>query len=106
MRCGELAFGAVYEYRDSAGVPMVCGSTARRPEEQFSRDFDAHGAAASAAGVRARSVRAEVVWAGVGRGTVGQPDMDAMREAVAAERAARLRVGKLSGPKPYSRHGW
>ena len=46
-----------------------------------------------------------VVWAGVGRGPVGESEMKAIRKAIVNDRSARQHVKKLSGPKPYSRHG-
>jgi len=48
---------------------------------------------------------ARVVWAGIGRGPVGEDEMRAMRVAIVEDRSARQQVHKLQGPKPYSRHG-
>jgi hypothetical protein len=48
------------------------------------------------------------VWAGVGQRVagVGDVEMTAIREAIVEDRSKRLQIQKLSGIKPYSRHGF
>lgn len=50
----------------------------------------------------------KVVWAGVGQRVagVGDIEMTAIREAIVEDRSKRLQVQKLSGVKPYSKHGF
>eukprot|EP00746_Dinoflagellata_sp_MGD_P005199 gnl/MRDRNA2_/MRDRNA2_110065_c0_seq1.p1 gnl/MRDRNA2_/MRDRNA2_110065_c0~~gnl/MRDRNA2_/MRDRNA2_110065_c0_seq1.p1 ORF type:complete len:207 (+),score=38.35 gnl/MRDRNA2_/MRDRNA2_110065_c0_seq1:69-689(+) len=98
----QLSFGAVYEHRDSCGKPRLIGSTNKMPERQFALDWKQHEEV-RALGTNGR-LRSELVWAGVGRGVVGEEEMSLVREAVVHTRSERLRIEKLSGIKPYSQH--
>ncbi|KAK3237602.1 hypothetical protein CYMTET_52333 [Cymbomonas tetramitiformis] len=100
----ERVFGAVYEYRDSFGRPRVVGDTGSTPEERFRLDRQEHQAINNL--VSYQGGTPHVVWAGTGTFPIGQEEMATMRTAVASSRAARNNVEKLSGPKPYSRHGY
>ena len=96
-----MSFGAVYEYRDSAGAPRFVAGTANRPEEAW-RDDRAREPRVRALADAGGS--ASVVWAGVGRGPCGHAEMAAARDAVVRDRSERQRIGELGSAKPYSRH--
>jgi len=97
----DVAFGAVYEYRDSCGTPQVVASTGKMPERQFLLDLRHHEHAL------AGKQEPSIVWAGVSDGAGGLNDaqMTEVRRAVADGRADRLQAKKLSDIKPYSHHG-
>lgn len=50
--------------------------------------------------------RSEVVWAGVGTYPLGRAEMEVLTGEIAATRATKLNAQKLSGIKPYSKHGF
>ena len=98
---GEMAFGAVYEYKDSRGKPQFVGATGTVPEAQWKDDYGRNQAVRSLAG---SGGSASVVWAGVGCGPCGPNEIAAARDAVCRDRAQRQQINELSGAKPYSRH--
>ena len=59
---GPLAFGAVYEYRDSCGTAKVVASTASVPEKQFALDQRHYEHALS------KQADPHLVWVGVSGG--------------------------------------
>lgn len=97
----DIAFGAVYEYRDSCGTAKVVASTSQQPERQFLLDKRHHEKALST------HKEPALVWVGMSGGSGGLSDaqMTEVRRAVADTRADRLQAKKLSDVKPYSRHG-
>jgi len=101
----RIAFGAVYEHRDSAGKPRLVSSTATVPERQFKLDWENNPTVRDLckAGNPPGS-SAKLVWVGVGSGPVGDDQMSRVRQAVVDARAERLALEKLSSEKPYSRH--
>lgn len=100
----QVAFGAVYEHRDSAGKPRLIGSTSRMPERQLELDWRQNEDVRKLATENKGGSQAGLVWVGVGRGPVGQAEMAEVRRAVVDKRSERLRIEKLSGIKPYSAH--
>mmetsp|Transcript_38890 Transcript_38890/g.47092 ORF Transcript_38890/g.47092 Transcript_38890/m.47092 type:complete len:220 (-) Transcript_38890:238-897(-) len=99
----NVSFGAVYEHRVN-GQPMYVGTTSILPEARFMLDAN-HNKEIQAISMQPTH-KAEVVWAGIGRGPVGKDTMDTMTEAIQSDRAQRQHVKKLAGPKPYSNHGF
>mmetsp|Transcript_33766 Transcript_33766/g.61206 ORF Transcript_33766/g.61206 Transcript_33766/m.61206 type:complete len:232 (-) Transcript_33766:88-783(-) len=97
----KTAFGAVYEHRDFAGKPRLIGSTNKMPERQFELDWKQNDSVQTLA---RQGIRSELVWAGIGSGTVGEQQMAEVRQAVVDARSERYRIEKLSGIKPYSAH--
>eukprot|EP00440_Ansanella_granifera_P045403 gb/GFBE01049192.1/.p1 GENE.gb/GFBE01049192.1/~~gb/GFBE01049192.1/.p1 ORF type:complete len:278 (+),score=44.17 gb/GFBE01049192.1/:1-834(+) len=96
-----MAFGAVYEYRDSCGTAKVVASTATMPERQFALDQRQHE------DLLVKHKDPSLVWVGIsgGRGGLNEAEMAEVRRQVASSRAERLHAQKLSDIKPYSRHG-
>merc|ERR1719353_2204315 len=78
----QPAFGAVYEYVDSCGTPVIA-STATLPERQFALDRRHHE----------ELVKSDprIVWAGLSSGPAGlnSSEMTEVRRSVVAERAKR-----------------
>eukprot|EP00931_Biecheleriopsis_adriatica_P071565 TRINITY_DN4543_c0_g3_i1.p1 TRINITY_DN4543_c0_g3~~TRINITY_DN4543_c0_g3_i1.p1 ORF type:complete len:214 (-),score=30.22 TRINITY_DN4543_c0_g3_i1:266-907(-) len=97
----QVAFGAVYEHRDSCGKPRLIGSTDKLPERQFELDWKRSEPVKL---LCQQGMRSELVWAGIGYGDVGEAEMAEVRQAVVDARAERLRIEKLNGIKPYSHH--
>ncbi|CAE7701461.1 unnamed protein product [Symbiodinium sp. CCMP2456] len=96
-----LHFGAVYEHRDFSGKPRLIGSTDKVPEQQFELDWTTSDAVKS---LSKDGMRSELVWAAVGSGLIGAGEMAEVRQSVMDARSDRLKVEKLRGVKPYSRH--
>ena len=101
---GMSSFGVVYEHRDSTGQPHFVGETDLVCEHKWRLDRLEHD------GVRGllqqQRGSTSVVWCGAGAGPVDAEANSAMRRAIVADRAERQRAAKLTGIKPYSRHGW
>mmetsp|Transcript_33976 Transcript_33976/g.79120 ORF Transcript_33976/g.79120 Transcript_33976/m.79120 type:complete len:214 (+) Transcript_33976:33-674(+) len=95
-----LHFGAVYEHRDFSGKPRLIGSTDKVPEQQFELDWSSDAVKS----LRKDGMRSELVWAAVGSGVIGAAEMAEVRQSVMDARSDRLKVEKLRGIKPYSRH--
>mmetsp|Transcript_60371 Transcript_60371/g.135965 ORF Transcript_60371/g.135965 Transcript_60371/m.135965 type:complete len:230 (+) Transcript_60371:58-747(+) len=100
----QVAFGAVYEHRDSCGKPRLVGSTNVLPERQFQIDWQEHSQVRSLASDSPGGGSGHLVWAGIGSGVVGEQEMGRVREAIVHARSERLQLQKLSSEKPYSRH--
>ena len=102
----DYVFGAVYEHVDACGRPKLIASTSITPERQYLEDGRSSSQVSRLLTAERGSSR--VVWAGIGRRVagVGEGEMAVLRQAVVDDRAARNRVEKLSGIKPYSAHGW
>mmetsp|Transcript_42478 Transcript_42478/g.77075 ORF Transcript_42478/g.77075 Transcript_42478/m.77075 type:complete len:228 (-) Transcript_42478:154-837(-) len=100
----QVAFGAVYEHRDSCGKPRLVGSTNVLPERQFQLDWQEHSQVRSLASDSPGGGSGHLVWAGIGSGVVGEHEMGRVREAIVHARSERLQLQKLSSEKPYSRH--
>jgi hypothetical protein len=100
----KVVFGAVYEYRDVFGRPKFVGSTSDAPERRFIEDVDAHAGVNELLSRKCGSTA--VVWAGCGRGPVGEGEMARIRSEIVEDRSRRMETEKLSSIKPYSRHGW
>lgn len=100
----QRSFGAVYEHRDCFGRPKFISDTHDAPERAFAADKRKHK------GVRDmltyQSGKSSVVWAGTGTFPLGPKEMASITSKIVARRAETLQIQKLSGPKPYSRHGW
>ena len=100
----ERSFGAVYEHRDCFGRPKFISNTNDVPERAMASDARQHK------GVRDMMTyqggRSNVVWAGTGTFPLGPKEMKTITNGIVARRAETLQIQKLSGPKPYSRHGW
>ena len=103
-RMDQVVFGAVYEHTWN-GRPVYVGDTDAMPERTMALDRKRNGEVRRTMAMAGHDGGARVVWAGVGRGPVGRDEMRAIRTAIVEDRSARLRVQKLRGPKPYSRHG-
>jgi hypothetical protein len=103
-RGGGSAFGAVYEYRDSFGIPRVVSSTSSTPEGAFLRDTRQHQ------GIRNLTThqggQQNVVWAGVGTYPLEKQEMTNITASIVEQRSKKYKMQKLSGHKPYSRHGY
>jgi hypothetical protein len=103
-RGGGSAFGAVYEYRDSFGIPRIVSNTSSTPEGAFLSDTRQHQ------GIRNFMVHQgghqNVVWAGVGTYPLGKKEMTNITESIVEQRSKKYKMQKLSGHKPYSRHGY
>jgi len=100
----EVSFGVVYEHRDCFGAPKFVGSTDIVAEKQFKLDYESNANINQV--VNHNQGSTEVVWAGYGTGPIGKPEMDEIRKNIEHSRAERLNIQKLSGVKPYSRHGY
>jgi len=100
----KVVFGAVYEHTWN-GRPVYVGGTSQAPERAFASDQRTNPEVRRTMAMAGPDGGARVVWAGVGRGPVGEDEMRAMRVAIVEDRSARQQVHKLQGPKPYSRHG-
>jgi hypothetical protein len=100
----QLSFGAVYEHRDCFGVPKFIAKTGQVPEAAMAGDVSRHQAVKNM--LSHESGSSKVVWAGTGRGVVGNREMEAITKGILDKRAAELHAEKLRGPKPYSRHGY
>lgn len=98
------SFGAVYEHRDCFGVPKFIATTGQTPEAAIAGDMTRYQAVKNMLTYEAGS--SKVVWAGAGRGVVGNREMEAITKGIMDKRAAELHAEKLRGPKPYSRHGY
>mmetsp|Transcript_6302 Transcript_6302/g.11855 ORF Transcript_6302/g.11855 Transcript_6302/m.11855 type:complete len:234 (+) Transcript_6302:3-704(+) len=98
----EVAFGAVYEHKVN-GVPRYVGVTNALPEERFRLDCQQHHEVGRI--LQHQGASSEVVWAGIGRGVVGAQEMSDICCTIQNDRSARQQVKKLTGVKPYSRHG-
>ena len=101
-RAGHLAFGAVYEHRDSMGKSHLIGATGQMPERQFALDRAEVPRVQELS--RRGGMRSELVWMGVGQGLIGDSEMDEVRAAVLNNRSERMKIDKLACFKPYSRH--
>mmetsp|Transcript_29861 Transcript_29861/g.41303 ORF Transcript_29861/g.41303 Transcript_29861/m.41303 type:complete len:194 (+) Transcript_29861:546-1127(+) len=99
----NVSFGAVYEHKVH-GVPKFVGVTNIVPEERFRLDRQEHREVDTLLGPRHHG-SSEVVWAGVGRGVVGEEQMAHITSSIQDDRSSRQQVKKLGGVKPYSRHG-
>lgn len=98
-------FGAVYEHRDCFGVPKVVGHTDGVPEARFSEDTKNHQDVRNM--MTYEGGRSKVVWAG----TAALPGesskvMQGITSNIVDRRSEELRIEKLGGTKPYSRHGY
>ncbi len=100
---GMSSFGVVYEHRDSTGKPHFVGETDLVCEHKWRLDTLEHD---SVRGLLQQRGSTSVVWCGAGSGPVDAEANSAMRRAIVADRAERQRAAKLTGIKPYSRHGW
>ena len=100
----KTVFGAVYEHTWN-GRPVYVADTDQLPERAIAADQKTHRDVRRTMALAGPDGSAKVVWAGVGRGPVGETEMRAIRNAIVEDRSARQRVQKLSGVKPYSRHG-
>jgi len=98
----NVAFGAVYEHKVN-GVPKFVGVTHTLPEERFRLDSQQNEDVGKM--LRRRDGSSEVVWAGIGRGVVGPSEISDICNTIQNDRAERQHVQKLTGVKPYSRHG-
>lgn len=98
------SFGAVYEHRDCFGVPRFIAKTGLVPEDAMAGDVSRHQAVKNM--LTYESGSSKVVWAGTGRGVVGNKEMEAITKCILDKRTAELNAEKLRGPKPYSRHGY
>lgn len=103
-RAGVRSFGAVYEHRDCFGVPKYVGHTDDPPEQKFAQDASQHQAVRNM--LTYESGRSNVVWAGTGSYPLGPQEMQSITSSIVERRAKELHMQKLSGPKPYSRHGY
>ena len=103
-RRNERSFGAVYEHRDCFGCPKYISDTDGVPERAMAHDARKHK------GVRDMMTyqggRSNVVWAGTGSFPLGPNEMKTITTKIVERRAQTLKIQKLGGPKPYSRHGW
>jgi len=100
----ERSFGLVYEHKDSFGKPVFVGHSSGIAEERFKIDKKAHQSVKNL--LTYENGKSEVVWAGSGTFPVGHEQMKAMRTHICEARAERNNIEKLTGPKPYSRHGY
>lgn len=105
-RRDRVAFGAVYEHRDSSGKARLIGSTGVVPERQWQLDWQDNRAVRDLAlhPDSAPGSNAHLVWVGVGSGPVGEDEMQRVRQAVVEARSERLQIAKLGSEKPYSHH--
>lgn len=99
----KVVFGAVVQYKEN-GVPRYVGETGVAPEARMRDDFEHYGEVRQA--LSRPGGKAEVVWAAIGRGPVGEREMGLVRDAVVEDRSRRQNLVRLAGYKPYSRHGY
>jgi hypothetical protein len=98
------SFGMVYEHKDSFGRPKYVGHSSGVAEEKFARDASSHQNVKNL--LTYEQGRSEVVWAGCGTFPLGHEQMLQVRTQICDARAQRNASEKLSGPKPYSKHGF
>ena len=103
-RGGGRSFGAVYEYKDCFGVPKVVGKTSTNPEQALLRDTKNHQGVKNM--MTYQGGEQDVVWAGVGTYPLGKQEMESITAKIVNQRSKKYQLAKLSGPKPYSAHGF
>ena len=103
-RGGERAFGAVYEYTNSCGRPVVVGSTSTNVEGAFVRDTAQHQSIRNL--TEYEGGNQNVVWAGVGQYPLNAEAMQEITSSIVEQRSKKYQMQKLSGHKPYSKHGY
>ena len=101
---GGRSFGAVYEYRDSFGVPKIVGATGSTPEAAFETDQKKHQGIRNL--MQRQNGQSKVVWAGAGTFPLGQAEMRSITDEIVDQRSKQFQLRKLRGHKPYSRHGY
>jgi hypothetical protein len=103
-RGGGRSFGAVYEYKDCFGVPKVIGKTSTNPESALLGDAKNHQDVKNM--LSYQGGEQDIVWAGVGTYPLGKQEMESITAKIVDQRSKKYQLAKLSGPKPYSSHGY